>query len=121
MADLNIVGCNWIELPAGKYSIRSAITRGLTQQLRIQSRSIEWQSSNVFEHSLHEFRCQIELDVWSHHIISHAAEGDWQRIAPLRIMSYDIECAGRKGSNRQRTRQENETYRELIRLSRHLS
>ena len=41
--------------------------------------------------------CQIELDVWAHHIISHPADGDWQRIAPLRIMSYDIECAGRKG------------------------
>ena len=30
-------------------------------------------------------------------IISHAPEGDWSRIAPLRILSFDIECAGRKG------------------------
>lgn len=29
--------------------------------------------------------------------ISHAPEGDWQKIAPLRILSFDIECAGRKG------------------------
>ena len=42
-------------------------------------------------------RCQIELDVWIHNIISYPAEDEWQRIAPLRIMSYDIECAGRKG------------------------
>ena len=42
-------------------------------------------------------RCQIEVDVWANDIISHPADGDWQRIAPLRIMSYDIECAGRKG------------------------
>ncbi|CAF1669038.1 unnamed protein product, partial [Adineta ricciae] len=79
MADLNIVGCNWIEIPAGKYFIRQAITRGITQQLKLQS------------------RCQIELDVWAHDIISYPADGEWQRIAPLRIMSYDIECAGRKG------------------------
>ncbi len=46
------------------------------------------------------YRCQIELDVWAHDIISHPTEGDWQRIAPLRIMSYDIECAGRKGLRR---------------------
>jgi DNA polymerase delta subunit 1 len=30
-------------------------------------------------------------------LISHAPEGDWLKIAPLRILSFDIECAGRKG------------------------
>lgn len=30
-------------------------------------------------------------------LISHAPEGDWLNIAPLRILSFDIECAGRKG------------------------
>jgi DNA polymerase elongation subunit (family B) len=29
--------------------------------------------------------------------ISHPAEGEWSKIAPLRILSFDIECAGRKG------------------------
>jgi DNA polymerase elongation subunit (family B) len=29
--------------------------------------------------------------------ISHAPEGEWAKIAPLRILSFDIECAGRKG------------------------
>ena len=38
MADLNIVGCNWIEIPAGKYSIRQMIMRGIAQQLKLQSR-----------------------------------------------------------------------------------
>uniref|UniRef100_A0A673GM87 DNA polymerase n=1 Tax=Sinocyclocheilus rhinocerous TaxID=307959 RepID=A0A673GM87_9TELE len=28
---------------------------------------------------------------------SHPAEEEWQRIAPLRVLSFDIECAGRKG------------------------
>ncbi|PJF19447.1 DNA polymerase [Paramicrosporidium saccamoebae] len=30
-------------------------------------------------------------------LISHAPEGDWASLAPLRILSFDIECAGRKG------------------------
>lgn len=29
--------------------------------------------------------------------ISHLPEDEWSRIAPLRILSFDIECAGRKG------------------------
>jgi hypothetical protein len=29
-------------------------------------------------------------------MIAHKPEGDWQRIAPLRVLSVDIECAGRK-------------------------
>lgn len=27
----------------------------------------------------------------------HVVAGEWSRIAPLRILSFDIECAGRKG------------------------
>jgi DNA polymerase delta subunit 1 len=30
-------------------------------------------------------------------VVSHAPEGEWSKIAPLRILSFDIECAGRKG------------------------
>uniref|UniRef100_A0A3Q3GJZ8 DNA polymerase n=1 Tax=Labrus bergylta TaxID=56723 RepID=A0A3Q3GJZ8_9LABR len=41
--------------------------------------------------------CQYEVDVGWTDLISHPAEGDWQRIAPLRVLSFDIECAGRKG------------------------
>jgi DNA polymerase elongation subunit (family B) len=29
--------------------------------------------------------------------ISHPTEGEWSNIAPLRVLSFDIECAGRKG------------------------
>ena len=29
--------------------------------------------------------------------MSLGIEGEWQAIAPLRILSFDIECAGRKG------------------------
>lgn len=42
-------------------------------------------------------KAQIEVDISWDSFISHPAEGDWQKIAPLRILSFDIECQGRKG------------------------
>ena len=69
MADADIVGCNWIELPPGKYTVR-------------KNKSA---------------RCQLEVDVSWEDIISHKVEGEWMKIAPIRILSFDIECAGRKG------------------------
>jgi DNA polymerase delta subunit 1 len=74
MCDMNVVGCNWIGIPARKYSIHSN----------------SGQNSCVT-------RCQIEIDVSFEEFMSHPAEGDWQKIAPLRILSFDIECAGRRG------------------------
>lgn len=71
MADTKVVGCNWIELPAKKYRVRS---------------------SNALQS-----RCQLELDVAWDDFVSHAPEGDWADVAPFRILSFDIECAGRKG------------------------
>ena len=71
MADSHIVGCNWIELPAGKYKVRD----------KVQMKS----------------RCQLEVDAAWDQLVSHPAEGEWQNIAPLRVLSFDIECAGRKG------------------------
>ncbi|CAO1617256.1 unnamed protein product [Parajaminaea phylloscopi] len=71
MIDHNIVGMNWISLKAGGYDLRD-------------------DNSKV---SL----CQIEADCPAHAIVSHKPDGDWADIAPLRIMSFDIECAGRKG------------------------
>ena len=42
-------------------------------------------------------KSQIELDISWEDFISHPAEGEWQKIAPVRILSFDIECQGRKG------------------------
>ncbi|XP_075696282.1 DNA polymerase delta catalytic subunit isoform X2 [Rhinoderma darwinii] len=81
MVDNNIVGCNWIELPAGKYRIRK------------ESRGGEVNNDNPKKVSL----TQLEVDISWADLISHPAEGEWQKIAPLRILSFDIECAGRKG------------------------
>ncbi|CAD6251806.1 unnamed protein product [Miscanthus lutarioriparius] len=69
MIDCNIVGGNWIELPAGKYR----------KAARVMS------------------YCQLELDCLYSDLVSHAAEGEYSKMAPFRILSFDIECAGRKG------------------------
>lgn len=74
MVDTFVVGCSWIELPAGKWFLRSK-----DSQTRIES------------------RCQIEVDVAWNAFLAHQPEGEWSKVAPIRILSFDIECAGRKG------------------------
>ncbi|KAJ3342891.1 DNA-directed DNA polymerase delta [Entophlyctis luteolus] len=69
MIDAKISGASWVELPAGKYKTREK----------------------------HTSQAQIEVDIDFKDIISHDPEGDWSKIAPLRILSFDIECCGRKG------------------------
>lgn len=71
MIDRHIVGMNWIQLNPGTYSLRQG-------------------SGKVS-------RCQIEVDCEASQITSHAPVGEWLKMAPLRILSFDIECAGRKG------------------------
>lgn len=65
-----MTGVNWIELPAGQYSV----------------------PRNKTSH------CQYEVFTDYDKIVSHAPEGEWSQIAPLRVLSFDIECAGRKGT-----------------------
>lgn len=74
MVDTAVVGCSWIELPINKWSLRSK-----DSQLKPES------------------RCQIEVDVAWNAFIAHQPEGEWSKVAPFRILSFDIECAGRKG------------------------
>lgn len=62
---------SWVEVPAGKFHL----------------------VPNKDRHS----NCQIEATVHYRDVIAHPAEGDWAKMAPLRILSFDIECAGRKG------------------------
>ncbi|GAA5907898.1 DNA-directed DNA polymerase delta POL3 [Sporobolomyces salmoneus] len=69
MIDHHIVGMNWLELKVGGWNF------------------VKKPLSN----------CQYEIECDHTAITSHAAEGDWSKIAPLRILSFDIECAGRKG------------------------
>ena len=70
MIDREIQGASWVELPKGTYHIRSPITK--------------------------ESHCQIEVDISYSDLISHQPEGEWLKQAPIRTLSFDIECAGRK-------------------------
>ncbi|KAL9936217.1 hypothetical protein V8E36_005059 [Tilletia maclaganii] len=71
MIDHKIVGMNWLTLKQGEYNM-------LPEAQKISL-------------------CQIEAECMASAIVSHAPEGEYSDIAPLRIMSFDIECAGRKG------------------------
>ncbi len=71
MVDRKITGMSWITVPALTYSLVRDSDRVST--------------------------CQIELTVHYTRLITHPSEGQWLKAAPLRIMSFDIECAGRKG------------------------
>ncbi|OQR90444.1 DNA polymerase delta catalytic subunit [Achlya hypogyna] len=71
MIDTNVKGCNWVEMPAGTYRIRS--------------------------HDKHVSLCQLELDIVYMNMVSHEPIGQWGRLAPLRVLSFDIECMGRTG------------------------
>lgn len=41
--------------------------------------------------------CQIEAEISYRDLIAYKPTGEWSKMAPLRILSFDIECAGRKG------------------------
>ena len=56
MVDANIVGCSWVELPAGCYSRRPARSNSLKDPAKISN-------------------CQIEVDVAWDKLISHEPEG----------------------------------------------
>ncbi|KAK4039821.1 DNA polymerase family B-domain-containing protein [Parachaetomium inaequale] len=69
MVDCSIAGMAWVEAPAGRYALMND------------------KQSN----------CQIEAHVSYRDLIAHKPVGEWSKMAPLRILSFDIECAGRKG------------------------
>lgn len=79
MIDMSIVGGNWVELPAGSYSL----VHGGAQQSH----------------------CQLEAHVAHSAVISHPCEGEWAKLAPFRILSVDIECQGRKVRDLKRLQQ----------------
>lgn len=60
---------SWVEAPAGRYKL------------------VTDKQSN----------CQIEAEMSYRDLIAHKPIGEWSKMAPLRILSFDIECAGRKG------------------------
>ncbi|KAG8332843.1 DNA polymerase delta catalytic subunit, variant 2 [Homalodisca vitripennis] len=78
MVDNHMTGCCWVELPPGQWKLRGCHPHS---NLTLPTVS----------------RCQLEVDVSFKEIIAHQPEGEWGKVAPFRILSFDIECAGRKG------------------------
>jgi DNA polymerase delta subunit 1 len=71
MVDAGVSGMSWVEAPAGAYRL-------------------------LKKHELAS-TCQIEAQISYKHLIAHGSDGEYAKMAPLRILSFDIECAGRKG------------------------
>jgi len=71
MIDQGMSGGSWVEIKEATYTVR--------------------------EPSQYTSTCQIEIDVHFDQLISHKPEGDWQGLAPLRILSFDIECVNESG------------------------
>ncbi|KAF8243268.1 DNA polymerase delta catalytic subunit [Wilcoxina mikolae CBS 423.85] len=71
MVDTKVSGMSWVEAPAGAYELLPVNQLVST--------------------------CQIEAQVSYKNLIAHGTDGEYARMAPLRILSFDIECAGRKG------------------------
>ena len=91
MIDTDVVGCNWIECPADKYRLRRPATPTSNGGFSTYGQTPSSEGPRPLT------KCQIELDISYEEFISHPAEGAWQVIAPCRILSFDIECAARKG------------------------
>ena len=70
MVDKNITGMGWMRIPAKKYTMRSNIRDNF---------------------------CQVEIDCSESVIQEIKSEGEWATVAPMRIMSFDIECAAQHG------------------------
>lgn len=78
---------NWIEVPAGKYKLITGQQKRSQCQIELHMRYLSCGWKRPGTHKLYRYDA----------FISHAPEGAWSKIAPLRILSFDIECAGRKG------------------------
>ena len=44
-----------------------------------------------------ESTCQVEIECDESAVVDLPIEGQWSKIAPLRIMSFDIECSAQHG------------------------
>ncbi|XP_051632646.1 DNA polymerase delta catalytic subunit, partial [Manacus candei] len=88
LADSGIVGCCWVELPPGGFR-----WRGTPQSPPGDPQSPPGDPPVPPPASL----CQLEADAEWGALKGHPPEGAWLGLPPLRVLSFDIECAGRKG------------------------
>ena len=94
MVDKGVVGGCWVTLPQGKYCLGSHGRLGVG--VLHSTSAAGTSSSSSFSHGNKATHCQIEAHIHAKDLVAHAPEGEWARLAPLRVLSFDIECAGRK-------------------------
>lgn len=71
MIDTKMAGMSWVSVNSGKF--------------------------HMIPHRDRQSQCQIEAYCHYRDIIAHPIDGEYSKMAPLRVLSFDIECAGRKG------------------------
>lgn len=72
MVDLGLVGCGWVSATGGRWTPRTTGAR--------------------------TSRCQLEVDVATTDLMAHpTTDPKWMTVAPMRLLSFDIECLGRDG------------------------
>lgn len=79
MIDRSIVGCSWITVPAGKYTLTPEPTS--TCQIEVD-----------VAYQIHFYDQKFVLTLLRYdNFIAHPAEGEWSKIAPLRILSFGMQ------------------------------
>ena len=114
MIDHEVVGGNWVELPAGMHTYQGPASSNKLSHCQMEAhihcnKLISHKPEGMLEcpiekavhvDATHVFFCRIHLVHCRHgmavNIELRTLAGEWQRLAPFRILSVDIECAGRK-------------------------
>mmetsp|Transcript_50355 Transcript_50355/g.98521 ORF Transcript_50355/g.98521 Transcript_50355/m.98521 type:complete len:1167 (+) Transcript_50355:137-3637(+) len=93
MIDVELTGSGWATLPASRYRIRDSSAPSSGRRFTgKRPRNGDGRFDTTKTH------CQIEVDVAYNDIKPRdPGEARWSTVAPLRILSFDIECAGRRG------------------------
>ncbi|KAH9286218.1 DNA polymerase delta catalytic subunit [Echinococcus granulosus] len=97
MVDINMTGCSWVELPAGRYLLRQKSQIISPSKVLPKETSIAQPTGGFLSSVTGQTRCQLEVDIAWNDVTVYPTEGEWNKIAPIRILSFDIECAGRRG------------------------
>ena len=101
MVDKGVVGGCWVTLPKGKYCLGPngrvgvGVLNAPPSSAAAAASSSASHASSASSHAT-ATHCQIEAHIHAKDLVAHAPEGEWARLAPLRVLSFDIECAGRK-------------------------
>ena len=71
------------------FTLRFMIDNKLRSMSRVQMRADKYMPGGGSQTTS---SCQISVDVMKSDLITHEPEGEWSVMAPLGILSFDIEC-----------------------------